>query len=213
MAAGSLFTLLDDIAVLMDDVAIMTKVAAKKAAGVLGDDLALNAQYVAGIAAKRELPVIWAVAKGALLNKLILVPIALLISVFAPWLIAPMLIIGGLFLCYEGFEKVFHAWLHPAHEIQHQHDIHLKAAANPAVNMVKFEKNRIQGAIRTDFILSAEIIVITLGVTQDQTFLTQAFVVSTIALLMVVFVYGLVSGIVKLDDIGSYLIHQHNARW
>lgn len=206
MATGSLFTLFDDIATLLDDVAIMTKLAAKKAAGVLGDDLALNAQQVAGIAAKREIPVIWTVAKGAFKNKLILVPAALLISVFIPWLITPLLMLGGLYLCYEGFEKVFHRWLHPKVELEHQHDVQLKAMINPKINMVQFEKQRIKGAIRTDFILSAEIIVITLGVTQDQSFMTQAIVVSMIAMLMVVFVYGLVAGIVKLDDLGSYLI-------
>ncbi|MCE2594862.1 DUF808 domain-containing protein [Motilimonas cestriensis] len=194
MAGASLLTLLDDIAAVLDDVALMTKVAAKKTAGVLGDDLALNAQQVSGVNADRELPVIWAVAKGSLRNKLILVPAALLISVIAPWLITPMLLIGGLFLCFEGFEKVFHSKPKTA----------IEAEVEPAVDIVAFEAKKIKGAIRTDFILSAEIIVIALGTVQHQAMMTQVMVVSLIAFVMTVGVYGLVAAIVKMDDAGLY---------
>ncbi|SEA00324.1 hypothetical protein SAMN05660964_00739 [Thiothrix caldifontis] len=203
MAGGSLLALLDDITTVLDDVSLMTKVAAKKTAGVLGDDLALNAQQVAGVQAERELPVVWAVAKGSFLNKLILVPAALLISVIAPWLITPLLMIGGAFLCYEGFEKI-------AHKLSHQHAEDkaelLDVAHNPDIDMVAFEKDKIKGAIRTDFILSAEIIVIALGTTQGAAFAMQAAVVAGIAIIMTIGVYGLVAGIVKLDDLGFHLI-------
>lgn len=203
MAGGSLLALLDDIATVLDDVSLMTKVAAKKTAGVLGDDLALNAQQVAGVQAKRELPVVWAVAKGSFLNKLIIVPAALLISAVAPWLITPLLMIGGAFLCYEGVEKIVHKLSHRHKKDQAEL---LEVVRNPAVDMVAFEKDKIKGAIRTDFILSAEIIVITLGTAQGASFAMQAAVVSSIAILMTIGVYGLVAGIVKLDDLGLRLI-------
>ena len=201
MAGASLLTLLDDIATVLDDVAVMSKVAARKTAGVLGDDLALNAQQVSGVRAEREIPVVWAVAKGSFRNKLILVPAALLISAFAPWLITPMLLLGGLFLCFEGFEKVVEKMLHPVGP-KDSDELELMDAAE---DLVEFEKTKIQGAIRTDFILSAEIIVIALGTVQESAMLTQVLVVSVIALLMTIGVYGLVAGIVKLDDAGLYL--------
>lgn len=206
MAATGLLALLDDIATLLDDVAILTKVAAKKTAGVLGDDLALNAEQVSGVRAERELPVVWAVAKGSFLNKLILVPAALAISALVPWLITPLLIIGGLYLCYEGFEKVLHKVLHSPDEQSEEHLQLLKAVADEEVDLVAFEKNKIKGAIRTDFILSAEIIVIALGTVADRSFAMQSLVVSTIALLVTIGVYGLVAGIVKLDDAGLHFI-------
>lgn len=206
MAGASLLTLLDDIATLMDDVAVMTKVAAKKTAGVLGDDLALNAEQVTGVRAERELPVVWAVAKGSFLNKLILVPAALAISAFIPWLITPLLMVGGAFLCYEGFEKVAHKFLHSKEEDQAHHAEMIKAVADPEVDMVEFERQKIKGAIRTDFILSAEIIVIALGTVKDAPFINQVAVVSLIALLITVVVYGLVAAIVKMDDAGINLI-------
>ncbi|NQD91587.1 DUF808 domain-containing protein [Pseudomonas sp. CrR25] len=205
MAGASLLTLLDDIATVLDDVAVMTKIAAKKTAGVLGDDLALNAQQVTGVRAERELPVVWAVAKGSLKNKLILVPAALLISALAPWAVTPLLMLGGAFLCYEGFEKLAHKFLHDAAEDQAQHDELLQAVADPHVDMLAFEKSKISGAIRTDFILSAEIIAITLGTVAAAGFVQQVAVLAGIALLMTVGVYGLVAGIVKLDDAGLYL--------
>ena len=205
MAGASLLTLLDDIATILDDVALMTKVAAKKTAGVLGDDLALNAQQVSGVRAERELPVVWAVAKGSLKNKLILVPAALLISAFAPWAVTPLLMFGGAFLCYEGFEKLAHKFLHSKAEDQAQHKELLHAVADPEVDLLAFEKDKIKGAIRTDFILSAEIIAITLGTVALASFGKQVAVLSGIALLMTVGVYGLVAGIVKLDDAGLYL--------
>ncbi|MDH1265588.1 DUF808 domain-containing protein [Pseudomonas sp. GD03944] len=205
MAGASLLTLLDDIAAVLDDVAVMTKVAAKKTAGVLGDDLALNAQQVSGVRAERELPVVWAVAKGSMKNKLILVPAALLISAFAPWAVTPLLMFGGAFLCYEGFEKLAHKFLHSKAETQAQHGERLEAVADPAVDLVAFEKDKISGAIRTDFILSAEIIAITLGTVAGATFGKQVAVLCGIAALMTVGVYGLVAAIVKLDDAGLYL--------
>lgn len=211
MAGASLLTLLDDIASVLDDVSVMTKVAAKKTAGVLGDDLALNAQQVTGVKAERELPVVWAVAKGSLLNKLILVPAALLISAFAPWLVTPLLMLGGAFLCFEGFEKLAHKFLHSKEEVQQQHAEHLQALGDPAVDMQAFERDKIKGAVRTDFILSAEIIAITLGVVAEQAFTQQVLVLSGIALLMTVGVYGLVAGIVKLDDFGLYLSRRASA--
>ncbi|NLC00581.1 MAG: DUF808 domain-containing protein [Pseudomonas formosensis] len=199
--ASSLLALLDDIATLLDDVSLMSKVAAKKTAGVLGDDLALNAQQVTGVRAERELPVVWAVAKGSLRNKVILVPGALLISAFIPWLITPLLMLGGAFLCYEGFEKLAHRFFHDDSEKRAQK---LQALAENR-DMVAFEKDKISGAIRTDFILSAEIIAITLGTVAAATFTTQVLVLSTIALAVTVGVYGLVAGIVKLDDAGLAL--------
>lgn len=203
--ASSLLALLDDIATVLDDVALLTKVAAKKSAGVLGDDLALNAQQVSGVKAERELPVVWAVAKGSMLNKLILVPAALAIGAFAPWAVTPLLMIGGAFLCYEGFEKLAHKFLHSKAEDAAHHAELLNAVADPTVDLVAVEKDKIKGAIRTDFILSAEIIAITLGTVQASAFVTQFSVLSGIAILMTVGVYGLVAGIVKLDDGGLYL--------
>ncbi len=211
MAGASLLTLLDDIAAVLDDVAVMTKVAAKKTAGVLGDDLALNAQQVAGVRADRELPVVWAVAKGSFVNKLILVPAALAISVFAPWAITPLLMIGGAYLCFEGFEKIAHKYLHSQEEDKAHHESLVQALDNPAVDMVAFEKSKIKGAIRTDFILSAEIIVISLGTVAAATFSKQAAVVSSIALIMTVGVYGLVAAIVKMDDAGLHLTKQKSS--
>ncbi|MEK8081431.1 DUF808 domain-containing protein [Pseudomonas sp. XK-1] len=205
MAGASLLALLDDIAAVLDDVALMTKVAAKKTAGVLGDDLALNAQQVSGVRAERELPVVWAVAMGSLKNKLILVPAALLISAFAPWAVTPLLMFGGAFLCYEGFEKLAHKFLHSKAEDHAQHKELLHAVADPEVDLLAFEKDKIKGAIRTDFILSAEIIAITLGTVALASFGKQVVVLSGIALLMTAGVYGLVAGIVKLDDAGLYL--------
>ncbi|TBU96670.1 DUF808 domain-containing protein [Phytopseudomonas dryadis] len=205
MAGASLLTLLDDIASVLDDVAAMTKVAARKTAGVLGDDLALNAQQVSGVRADRELPVVWAVAKGSLRNKLILVPAALLISAVAPWAVTPLLMLGGAFLCYEGFEKLAHGFLHAKDEGDAQHAERVQALADPGVDMLAFEKSKISGAIRTDFILSAEIIAITLGTVATASFTTQVLVLSGIALVMTVGVYGLVAGIVKLDDAGLLL--------
>ncbi|MDO8387857.1 MAG: DUF808 domain-containing protein [Polaromonas sp.] len=203
--ASSLFALLDDIATVLDDVALLTKVAAKKSAGVLGDDLALNAQQVAGVKAERELPVVWAVARGSMINKAILVPAALAISAFAPWAVTPLLMIGGAFLCYEGFEKLAHKFLHSKEEDAAREKALLEALADPTVDLVAVEKDKIKGAVRTDFILSAEIIAITLGTVQDSAFVTQLTVLSGIAILMTVGVYGLVAGIVKLDDGGLYL--------
>jgi predicted DNA repair protein MutK len=205
MAASSLLTLIDDIASILDDVAVLTKVATKKTAGVLGDDLALNAQQVTGLRPERELPVVWAVAKGSLLNKLILVPAALLISAFAPWAVTPLLMLGGAFLCYEGFEKLAHKWLHSRREDEVRHERHVDALTRPEVDLVAFEKDKIKGAVRTDFILSAEIIAITLGAIAGAAFTTQVVVLTGIALMMTVGVYGLVAGIVKLDDAGLYL--------
>jgi predicted DNA repair protein MutK len=205
VAGASLFTLIDDIATILDDVSLMTKVAAKKTAGVLGDDLALNAQQVAGVTPDRELPVVWAVAKGSLKNKVILVPAALAISAFAPWAVTPLLMVGGAFLCYEGFEKLAHRFLHSRAEDDAHHADHLKALTNPAVDIVAMEKEKVKGAVRTDFILSAEIIAITLGTVADAPFGQQVVVLAGIAAIMTVGVYGLVAGIVKLDDLGLYL--------
>ena len=230
MAASSLLALIDDIATLLDDVALMTKVAARqgmtaaddvatmtqvaarKTAGVLGDDLALNAEQVTGVRADRELPVVWAVAKGSLRNKAILVPGALAISAVAPWAITPLLMLGGLFLCFEGAEKVLHLLApHPV-EAQARREERVRAVADPQQDLVAFEKDRIRGAIRTDFILSAEIIVITLGTVAQAAFGLQVAVLVGISLLITVGVYGLVAGIVKLDDVGLYLNRQ-TASW
>jgi hypothetical protein len=212
MAAANLLALIDDIATILDDVAILSKVAAKKTAGVLGDDLALNAQQVAGVTADREIPVVWAVAKGSFKNKAILVPAALLISAFIPWAIIPLLMIGGAYLCFEGFEKLAHKFLHGADAAadQAREAELLKALADPAVDLVKLEADKIKGAIRTDFILSAEIIVISLGTVASASFGTQFAVLSAIAIVMTVGVYGLVAGIVKLDDLGLYLSRKSN---
>jgi predicted DNA repair protein MutK len=208
MAGSSLLLLLDDIAAVLDDVALMTKVAAKKTAGVLGDDLALNAEQVSGVRAERELPVVWAVAKGSFINKTILVPAALLISAFIPWLITPLLMIGGAYLCYEGVEKLAHKFMHTeAEEKQHQRKL-VEAVANSDVDMVAFEKDKIKGAIRTDFVLSAEIIVITLGAIAAASFTTQVVTVIAVAILMTVGVYGFVALIVKLDDMGLHLLRK-----
>lgn len=219
MAGSSLLVLLDDIAAVLDDVSLMTKVAAKKTAGVLGDDLAVNAEKVTGVRAERELPVVWAVAKGSMRNKCILVPAALLISAIAPWLIQPLLMLGGLFLCYEGYEKVHHALFHRAETKQARSEL-VEKLADPNVDPVAFEQEKIKGAIRTDFILSAEIIVITLGVASGSSFAVQVTVVAGIAVAMTVGVYGLVAGIVKLDDAGLYLSQRQGegvgagmARW
>lgn len=198
MAGTNLLALIDDIATLLDDIALMSKVAAKKTGAVLGDDLALNAQQVTGVSADRELPVVWAVAKGSFINKLILVPLALLISAFAPWLITPLLMIGGLYLCFEGFEKVLHSL---THKKEHSDQLNLPEGTD----LVAYEKNKIKGAIRTDFILSAEIVVIALGTVQSAAFISQVLVVSLIAFVMTAGVYALVAGIVKLDDLGLYL--------
>ena len=205
MAGTTLLALIDDIATIMDDVATMTKVAAKKTAGVLGDDLALNAQQVTGVQASRELPVVWAVAKGSMVNKAILVPAALLISWLAPWLITPLLMLGGAFLCFEGFEKLAHKFLHSKHEDEAEHRETLEALADPNVDLVAFEKEKIKGAVRTDFILSAEIVVITLGTVAAASLGQRVAVLVGISLLMTVGVYGLVAGIVKLDDLGLHL--------
>ncbi|MGI2257896.1 DUF808 domain-containing protein [Shewanella sp. GXUN23E] len=203
MAGASLLTLLDDIAAVLDDVALMSKVAARKTAGVLGDDLALNAQQVTGVAADRELPVVWGVAKGSLINKAILVPAALLISAFAPFLVTPLLMLGGLYLCYEGVEKLWHSWFHQHEEVE---------ADLPAdIDLESYEKEKIKGAVRTDFILSAEIIAITLGVVADTSFMTQVVTLCIIAVVMTAGVYGLVAAIVKLDDAGLYLVSRKNA--
>lgn len=211
MAGASLLALLDDIATILDDVSIMTKVAAKKTAGVLGDDLALNAEQVAGVRAERELPVVWAVAKGSLLNKAILVPTALAISAVAPMLVLPLLMVGGLYLCFEGVEKLAHKWLHRADELAAEHDAELAAVADESVDLVAFEKEKIKGAIRTDFVLSAEILVIALGTVADKPFAVQASVLVGIALIMTAGVYGLVAAIVKMDDVGAHLVARGSA--
>ncbi len=203
--ATSLLALIDDIATILDDVAVLSKVAAQKTAGVLGDDLALNAQQVSGVTADRELPVVWAVCKGSLVNKLILVPTALLISLFIPWAVTPLLMVGGAYLCLEGFEKVAHKFLHSgAHDQVHTEAL-LQAIANPDIDLLTLEREKVKGAIRTDFVLSAEIIAITLGTVQNQSWMTQLTVLSGIAVVMTFGVYGLVGGIVKLDDAGLYL--------
>lgn len=207
--ASSLFTLLDDIASVLDDVAAMTKVAAKKTAGVLGDDLALNAEQVTGVATDRELPVVWAVAKGSALNKVILVPLALLISATVPWLITPLLMFGGAFLCFEGFEKVAHKLLH-RHEAEAATEAHVAAVADPTIDLVALERGKVKGAIRTDLILSGEIVVISLGTVADRPFATQVGALIAISVLMTVGVYGLVAGIVKLDDGGLALSRRAN---
>ncbi len=203
MAGASLLTLIDDVATILDDVSVMTKVAAKKTAGVLGDDLALNAQQVTGVNADRELPVIWAVAKGSAINKLILVPTALVISALAPWAVMPLLMLGGLFLCYEGVEKLFHKFL--GHFEAEHHESKKLIGQDESTSVETSEKEKIAGAVRTDFVLSAEIIVITLGTVATAAFGKQVIVLTGIAVIMTIGVYGLVAGIVKLDDGGLYL--------
>src|SRR5450830_761667 len=203
MAGASLLTLIDDIASVLDDISVMTKVAAKKTACVLGDDLALNAQQVSGVNADRELPVVWAVAKGSIKNKCILVPAALAISVFANWAITPLLMLGGLFLCYEGFEKVAHTFFHhPTLAKSNKNN----ASSGKAEDVLAIEQDKIKGAVRTDFILSAEIITITLGTVATASLYDQVAVMVAVAIIMTVGVYGLVAGIVKLDDAGLYLL-------
>lgn len=211
MAGASLLTLIDDIATLLDDIAVMSKVAAQKTAGVLGDDLALNAQQVTGVTADRELPVVWAVAKGSYKNKAILVPAAILISLFIPWAITPLLMLGGAFLCFEGAEKLAHRLLHSKKEDDQLHQQELDALQDPNVDLVKYEQQKIKGAIRTDFILSAEIITITLGIVADSNLTTQIAVLAFIAVVMTTGVYGLVGALVKIDDLGLYLFQAPEA--
>lgn len=204
MAGSSLLTLLDDIATLLDDVAVMGKVAAKKTAGVLGDDLSLNAQQVSGVKANRELPVVWSVAKGSFLNKLILVPLALLISAFAPWAITPLLMVGGAYLCYEGVEKV----LHSLHKDKNQETPEAREQRLLQVaqqNPMEFEKKKVKGAVRTDFILSAEIVAITLGIVSEAPLLNQVIILAGVAIAVTIGVYGIVAGIVKIDDLGLWM--------
>lgn len=204
MAGTSLLTLLDDIATLLDDISVMGKVAAKKNAGVLGDDLSLNAQQVTGVKANRELPVVWGVAKGSFLNKLILVPLALIISAFAPWLITPLLMIGGAYLCYEGVEKVMHSLQHDKqHKSPEARQQRLESLAKQ--DAAEFEKKKIKGAVRTDFILSAEIVAITLGIVSESPLLNQVIILAGIAILVTIGVYGIVAAIVKIDDLGFWL--------
>ena len=209
--ASSLIALIDDIATLLDDVGVLAKVAATKSAGVLGDDLALNAQQVSGVSAGRELPVVWAVAKGSFVNKAILVPAALAISAIAPWAVTPLLMVGGAFLCYEGFEKVAHRLLHSRHEDDAQHQLLTATLADPSVDLCALERDKIKGAVRTDFILSAEIIAITLGTVAGSDFVTRFAVMAAIAVVMTIGVYGLVAGIVKIDDLGLYLSRRAGA--
>ena len=211
MAGTSLIALIDDIASILDDVALMTKLATKKTVGVLGDDLALNAQQVTGVPADRELPVVWAVAKGSALNKAILVPVALALSAFAPWAVTPLLMFGGAFLCFEGFEKVTHGLLHTPEEGAAERAALLAAVADPTADLVALEKDRIKGAIRTDFVLSAEIVAISLGTVASARFTEQLLVLVGLSALMTVGVYGLVGGIVKLDDLGR-LLHLRGGR-
>jgi uncharacterized protein len=206
MAGSSFFALIDDIASLLDDVAVMTKVAAKKTTGLLGDDLALNAEQVTGVDPDRELPVVWAVFIGSLKNKFILVPAALMISAFIPWLLNPLLMIGGIYLCFEGAEKIVHHFTHSKVQGKEDHKKLVEVIQDSSINILEFENKKIKGAIRTDFILSAEIIVIALGTVVEAQFIHRLSVVSLIALLMTVGVYGLVAVIVKLDDAGFYLV-------
>ena len=206
MAGSSLLALIDDIASVLDDVAVLSKVAAKKTAGVLGDDLALNAEQVSGVRAERELPVIWAVAKGSFLNKLILVPAALLISAIAPWAVMILLMMGGAYLCFEGFEKIAHKFLHKEAHLENKQSLK-DTLLKPEADLVEFEKDKIKGAIRTDFILSAEIIVIILGTLQNESFSNQVSVLSLLAFLFTIGVYGFVAAIVKIDDLGLHLIN------
>jgi len=209
--ASSLLALLDDISTILDDVSILAKVAAKKTAGVLGDDLALNAQQVSGVKADRELPVVWAVAKGSFINKAILVPAALAISSFIPWAVTPLLMIGGAFLCFEGAEKLAHKLLHSKAEDEAHEEELARALMNPAVDLRVVEKDKIKGAVRTDFILSAEIIAITLGTVAGSELPVRIGVLAGIAVIMTIGVYGLVAGIVKIDDLGLHLSRRTSA--
>ena len=229
MAGASLLTLLDDIASILDDVALMTKVAARKSAviaddiavmskvaaqktaGVLGDDLALNAEQVSGVRAEREIPVVWAVAKGSMINKVILVPLALAISAFAPWAVTPLLMVGGTYLCFEGAEKLAHRFLHAGAVQEVENESRARANADPQIDLVAFEKQKIKGAVRTDFVLSAEIVTIALGTVATAPFIDQVAVLSVIAAVMTIGVYGLVAGIVKLDDLGLWLSQKRSA--
>ncbi len=201
----SLLALIDDIATQLDDVAFLSKVAAQKTAGVLGDDLALNAQQVNGVSPDRELPVVWAVFKGSLLNKAILVPSALIISAVTPCLITPLLMAGGAYLCFEGVEKLAHKFLHRGETDGEREAEILRAAKDPALDLSALEREKVRGAIRTDFILSAEIVTIALGMAQGSPLLSQILVLVGVSLLMTFGVYGLVAGIVKIDDLGLYL--------
>ena len=203
--AASLLTLLDDLALMADDIATMTKVATKKVAGVLSDDVALNANQVSGFTPSRELPVIWAVAKGSAINKAIIVPVALLLVAFAPWALTPILMLGGAYLCFEGVEKVFHSLLHSKEEDQVHHKALLALASMSPEQILQHEKSKAKAAIRTDGILSAEIIVIALGTMQGISLLQQAISLVVLSVLFTVGVYGLVAGIVKIDDLGLYL--------
>lgn len=209
--ASSLLALIDDIASLLDDVSVLTKVAAKKTAGVLGDDLALNAQQVTGVSAERELPVVWAVAKGSLVNKAILVPAALAISAIAPWAVTPLLMLGGAFLCFEGMEKLAHRLLHSKEEDAQHREKLAQASVDPQLDLCALEREKIKGAVRTDFILSAEIIVIALGTVAGEDFTTRLAVMVGIAIVMTAGVYGVVAAIVKLDDLGAYLSRRASA--
>ncbi|NWC63669.1 DUF808 family protein [Cedecea sp. P7760] len=210
MAGSSLLTLLDDIATLLDDISVMGKLAAKKTAGVLGDDLSLNAQQVSGVRANRELPVVWSVAKGSFINKLILVPLALIISAFAPWAITPLLMVGGAFLCFEGVEKVLHSIKASKHkESAEEKQARLESIA--AQDPMAFEKDKVKGAVRTDFILSAEIVAITLGIVAEAPLLNQVLILAGIAILVTIGVYGLVGMIVKIDDLGYWLVDKRAA--
>ncbi|HET9958582.1 MAG TPA: DUF808 domain-containing protein [Polyangiaceae bacterium] len=213
MPGASLIALLDDIASVLDDVALLTKVATKKTAGVLGDDLALNAQQVTGVRAERELPIVWAVAKGSLVNKAILVPAALVISALAPWAVTPLLMLGGTYLCFEGFEKIAHKFLHPAaeHAEAEEHVQRVARLSDPAVDLVAMEKDKIRGAVRTDFILSAEIVTISLGTVAASPLPTRVAVLTAIGLVMTIGVYGLVGAIVKIDDLGAFLTRRAEA--
>lgn len=206
MAGTSLLALLDDIASLLDDISTMTKVAATKTAGVVGDDLAVNAEQFAGIRAERELPVVWAVAKGSLFNKVILVPAALTISALAPWAIMPILMAGGGYLCFEGFEKIAHKYLAGKDEADSEHGQRLNALADQSVDLLAFEKEKIRGAVRTDLVLSAEIIVITLGTLSGQPFAIQAATVTVVAFALTIGVYAFVAGIIKIDDLGLFIV-------
>ncbi|MEY4508637.1 MAG: hypothetical protein RLZZ450_759 [Pseudomonadota bacterium] len=209
MAGTSLIALIDDIASILDDIAVLTKVATKQTAGVLGDDLALNAEQVSGVAADRELPVVWAVAKGSARNKAILVPVALALSAFAPWGVTPLLMCGGAFLCFEGFEKIAHSFLHPREENEADQAELVTALQDPSVDLVELEKEKVKGAIRTDFVLSAEIVAIALGTVASAPLLEQLLVLVSLSVLMTVGVYGLVGAIVKLDDLGRFLHNQN----
>lgn len=207
MAAGGLLALLDDIAVLLDDIAVMSKVAATKTAGIVGDDLAVSTQALVGVDPKRELPIVWRVAKGSFKNKFILVPAALFLAAFAEWAITPLLMVGGAFLCYEGAEKLIHA-IKPTKEDQ-DHKAEITAAAHVSADaLLEVEKRKIAEAVNTDFILSAEIVAVSLGAVKEMDFAVQAGVLAGIGIGMTVAVYGLVGCIIKFDDLGMYFMRQ-----